>query len=68
MLSKILGNKIEELIALAQAEGDANTQIILLILRASKCIGVDGIIADEMRKRMGELLSLSKEQHLAHNN
>lgn len=56
MQSDIINAKIDDLIDLAQKEGDNNTVIVLLILRGSKHVNDDGLFADMCQRFAQDVL------------
>lgn len=68
----IIETKIKELIALAEIEGDANVQIVMLILHGSRLVGDDVLLATKVQEFAKDVLRpraiAGRNAHIARDN
>lgn len=56
MISDLISNKIDELVALAEVEGDSNALIVLLILQGARAVHDDGLFAKKCQEFAKDVL------------
>ena len=54
--SSLITNKINELIKLAEMDGDYNTRTVLLALNGSRLGNVDGMLASKVQEYVADVL------------
>jgi hypothetical protein len=62
-MSDLISKKIDELIELSKTEGDANVQIVLVALRGSIIINLDGFLAKTVQEYLtNTLIPMAKKR------
>lgn len=70
-MSDLITKKIDELIALAEMEGEPNVQIILLTLNASRLLEWDGNLAGTVqefsKQAIGKITTIKDQEKISRN-